>query len=805
MRSKQHRYQTFSFMRGLKPSARQKSQAFFAGFILAGSLSGAAVAQESIPNTYTDVSVPQLTGWNQVNAYTVDDTVDGFSGATAKTYIYTDEAAKADVAAGLVPWETNSPAQVYWELDNGSGRAPGIQTVTDDFDFPTNNCIMASGEIFNKELNAVVPKTCSDGEGSSKRYFLEIVEADVPVDMVFDVGMKDIRYKGLKSDDGGEELNAFREEFGIGRIYRVIQKVINNSDERWLGIELELGHGVGDEFIPFDFATDGVAFELRNEVPREFFEGETGAPAISVWNPERFSTFSPKAFDDGARDRFDPGFFSNQAAGLFPPQDVGTDPEKTTRIFSGGDFSGRITAYGAITPNFFSMAESEDAALGTSFSAQGIFGYMLSDSLAPFTIARYNEGIPGGESDALEAWWDGSNWRYGQAGGEEEGVGSVAPFGIVGDDQLEAWAEKLLGTPTTADDKVRYDSILADDLATQNMDVFIYIGDGILDESGHPKYENITLRVTGISTRARGLEGSRGNNIPAWVDGGAGSKAPLLVTYRAPRPNPEALDDSATAIGVFPVEVNLLKNDLLNKALLSQRIANGDVSAVFAVDTNPVNGSVSIDGDGVATYTADEGFTGQDTFTYKVTVTDSKVDDDDYDTNPVSNIATVTIDVVSYPGADAPTAENDSAVTFINSAVTIDVLDNDNLPMGTATVSVPASKDAGGPVFGTVTVADNKVVYTPAQNLTFDDEPTKVDRFIYTVEVNGKKSAALITVRIDDLSVEESPETDSNKGGGTLFGCSYNPGSPFDPTLPLVVLAAMGGLVIRNRRKQTLH
>ncbi len=193
---------------------------------------------------------------------------------------------------------------MYWELDNASGRSPGIQVVTDDFDVPTNNCIMASGELESTEFpGTIVPKTCSDGEGSSKRYFLELTTSDVPVDMVFDLGVKDIRYKGVKdpSTDGGEELTEFSATYGFGRIYRVIQKVINNTDKRIASYKFELGTGLGDAFVPLTFEEHTVAFEMRPVVPREFFEGETGAPDITVWNPLRFATISPKMFDDGAR------------------------------------------------------------------------------------------------------------------------------------------------------------------------------------------------------------------------------------------------------------------------------------------------------------------------------------------------------------------------------------------------------------------------------------------------------------------------------------------------------------------------
>ena len=48
-----------------------------------------------MPNTYVDVPVPQLTGWNDVNRLTVDDVKE----AEPKTYMYTDAAAR-DLAAG---------------------------------------------------------------------------------------------------------------------------------------------------------------------------------------------------------------------------------------------------------------------------------------------------------------------------------------------------------------------------------------------------------------------------------------------------------------------------------------------------------------------------------------------------------------------------------------------------------------------------------------------------------------------------------------------------------------------------------
>ena len=771
---------------------------------LAAGVIGGAIAQESTPNTFTDVSVPQLTVWNEVNRLTVLPGIDGYTGASARTQVYTSQAAKqaAEAAFQADPggettniedllWE-DSPAAVYFELDDGSGRAPGIQAVTDDLLFPTNNCIMASGERESADFpGTIIPKTCSDDESSSKRYFLEIRDADTPVDLVFDVGMKDIRYKGVKDpeDDGGEALEEFRQEFGIGRIYRVIQKVVNNSDERWVGINVELGHGIGDDFQRFNFAQDGVAFELREFVPREFFDGETGAPDIRVWNPERYSTFAPKLFDDGSRDRFDEGFLDAQAAGMFPPQDVAGSGDKTPYINSGttalNDGTGRV---GAITLNHFSMVDAQAA--GIDIGA-GVLGYLMSDSLAPIVVARYDEGDAEGESDAVEAWWDGVNWRYGLAG---DFLG-VNPFGVVSEDQLEEWAAKLLGIdPSQLGNPIRYASILADDLATQNMDFFIYVGEGILGDDGEPKYDNITLRVTAVSTASAGLGESLGNQKPAWIVGGE-NNAPDLATYMPDTGVPVALNDLATMFendttspfynaGDETLNLDILANDLLDGQMLADSGVDIDTITIIL---NVNGGAATVQGDDTVDFTPKGGFTGLASFTYTVTVSGGE-----------SNEATVAIRVNPYPDPEAPQAVNDSALTFKNTTVTIDVLANDVLPAGTPTVQI-----LDAPLTGTAVVLSNRIVYVPANDFL------GLDRFTYTVTSNGKVSnAALITVKVDEVPViddpatGDEPTTGSSSGGGTLFGCSYNPGAPFDPTLLMLALAALGGMAYRNRRRE---
>jgi hypothetical protein len=57
------------------------------------------------------------------------------------------------------------------------------------------------------------------------------------------------------------------------------------------------------------------------------------------------------------------------------------------------------------------------------------------------------------------------------------------------------------------------------------------------------------------------------------------------------------------------------------------------------------------------------------------------------------------------------------------------------------------------------------------------------------------------TIEVEDDGGDDNgdtPTTTSSSGDGTVFGCSYNPGAPFDPTLFLLTALAIGGLAMRR-------
>lgn len=787
---------------------------------------GSATAQIPTPNTYLDLLVPALTGWSDVNTLTVP-TADV---AVGRTYIYPDAAARdADVAGD----GTGSVTFIGWKLDDLSGRAPGIQVVTDDFAFPVQNCIMASGERESQDFpGTIVPKTCSDDEGSSKRFFTEVTEADVPIDFVFNTGVRTLRYKGVKDDDGGAAYEAFRDEFGTGRIYRMIQKIVNDTDERLVGFKVELGFGIGDDFEPASFDEHGVAFELRSMVPRQFFVGSTGADARLVWDPERFALFSRKFFfGPEPTTRFPLGFFDDRkTAGLSPPQSAfdlvpehpstGGQPcsachngintqaltvqqqaevtDKPQFIYSGEDFfDGR---YGAMTRNYFDMLSEQAAGIDI---APYLFGYFLPEEIAPVVIGEHTDGDPATEPDKPMAWWDGQHWRYG-VGGDVMGLN---PFGVVGPEQLTQWANLPLGYDAEGlEAGPRYEAELSDDLSAVNVEYFIYLGENFVEysdfvdgipRSAAPISDRITLRLTAVSVDAINIgSSSPGAGDPPWVD----NPAPDLAEYMT-LTGPVAFNDSAQTVGSEPVVIAVLENDLLDREPFPD---DPGVPVVVNV-TAPENGGAVVLVDNTVEYTANEPFVGRDFFTYTVTVgagTDALT----------SNVATVTVDVLPPPVPSAPIARNDSARTIGTDPVTIDVLANDSFEDGSP-IPAGASVDIrDNPLWGSaaVTQLDSGVM-----GITYTPEPADVqyfDRFTYTVTYEGAKSnAALVTVDVQQPEVVEPPappveppeepaedDPPEDRTRSSSSGCTMGNAQSKDPILPMLALLSLIYLVRRR-------
>ncbi|MCG6454899.1 tandem-95 repeat protein [Vibrio parahaemolyticus] len=230
-----------------------------------------------------------------------------------------------------------------------------------------------------------------------------------------------------------------------------------------------------------------------------------------------------------------------------------------------------------------------------------------------------------------------------------------------------------------------------------------------------------------------------------------------ILTFKATDPSGESISqtvnftvapvadivaDKATVVEDTPTIIKVLGNDTFE----------GD-DKVVSLDTNngPANGTVSVNPDGSVTYTPNDNYHGEDTFTYIVT------------SGGVSESAIVEVNVT--PVNDAPVAKDDIATTQEDTAVTIDVLPNDSdvdgdkLSIQSATV--PEAQ-------GKVEIVDGKMVFTPAENFNGHAEiiytvtdGQLADEAKVTVTVNPVNNAPTIKVEAVESITEDAVNTDT--------------------------------------------
>jgi immune inhibitor A len=255
--------------------------------------------------------------------------------------------------------------------------------------------------------------------------------------------------------------------------------------------------------------------------------------------------------------------------------------------------------------------------------------------------------------------------------------------------------------------------------------------------------EGQALSVTAVTQPTNGQVTNNGNGTVTYTpDAGFVSPPDDVFTYtvsdgensvdarvtitvnRLPNAAPVAGDDSAETTRDVPVTISVLAND---------SDPDGDTLSVDGT-TQPQHGSAGTDGTTV-TYTPNTGFTGTDTFDY--TVADGKGGTD---------TGTVTVTVKPQPNR-APDAQDDSATTQRDSAVTIAVTSNDSDPDGDPLTVT----DVSDPPHGTAVDSGNgSITYTPDSGFTGNDS------FTYTV-ADGRGGSDTATVNV---TVSEPPNRD---------------------------------------------
>ncbi len=205
---------------------------------------------------------------------------------------------------------------------------------------------------------------------------------------------------------------------------------------------------------------------------------------------------------------------------------------------------------------------------------------------------------------------------------------------------------------------------------------------------------------------------------------------PITVTVSVTNDPPGPVDDAANTHMNQAVGGNVLTNDT---------DANGDPLSVALNGTDPAHGTVELNEDGTFTYTPDEGYVGDDTFTYNVT--DGQLD---AGSNPVVETGTVTVTVGNAP----PAPVDDAAATFASTEVAGNVLANDIDPDGDPLTVV---LDGTPPTNGTVVLnPDGSFTYTPDPGFTGEDT------FTYEVtdgEAGSGPVVATVTITVNPFPV----------------------------------------------------
>jgi len=202
--------------------------------------------------------------------------------------------------------------------------------------------------------------------------------------------------------------------------------------------------------------------------------------------------------------------------------------------------------------------------------------------------------------------------------------------------------------------------------------------------------------------------------------GATSNEATVNVTVSTGNSRPLAMDDKAVTDENMNVIIDVLSNDIDWDGTL--------IPSSVAVMSGPSQGSTSIDSiTGKITYIPNSGFYGLDAFTYTVE------DNDGLQSNEV----TVSVIVGNSP----PIAVDDAVSTFVDNAVTIDVLSNDSdLNVGDILSISSATQGLSGSVFVN---PNNTITYTPDVGFIGSDN------FEYTVDDgNGGSDSGVVTVSV---------------------------------------------------------
>jgi putative cell wall-binding protein len=319
-------------------------------------------------------------------------------------------------------------------------------------------------------LDDPVPEqvTCSSEFQTHKRYKLAMLPTAVD--------------GGTGLEEGIDLVFNVDEEEG-SRDYQVFQKANNWTNGRLEGFTIEVGTGIGDEFVPAMGAGGVGEANLSISAPANFFDAG------------QLATFSQGLFGPADKNHDTPGFFDQNNRAGFNIVEAGILSGQTDTLTSGAPL---VSNYG------------------------DLFGPWLPNNMLPNGYFFDDDADP--DTDAQLMAWYGFNevlgemgWMYGAAGDT-----SVVPddpndgFAAVSDATIAEWEADSL-----------YSIGVIEDLVNVGLNYVVTVGDTT-------SFESFTIRVTPlVDTSGAGVPVFVVPSAPSGVTGVAGD-GEVAVSWTAP-------------------------------------------------------------------------------------------------------------------------------------------------------------------------------------------------------------------------------------------------------------------------------
>ena len=233
--------------------------------------------------------------------------------------------------------------------------------------------------------------------------------------------------------------------------------------------------------------------------------------------------------------------------------------------------------------------------------------------------------------------------------------------------------------------------------------------------------------------------------------------------------DPVAVTITVVAVNDVPTaddqDVSVTEDEFVDVVLVGDDLETAAVDLVFAVATEPEHGTVEIVGD-TATYTPDDDYYGDDSFTFTVTDTGDPVGTHTHPGDETSAPATVNVTV--DPVNDEPTANPDDVATDEDTDrvldVTADLLDNDVDEDKPSLVFEVVGDVTNGTLLDNL---DGTYTYTP------DDDFHGEDGFTYRTfdgEFYSTEADVTITVNaVNDQPTANAQEVIANEDGTAVI------------------------------------